>query len=90
MSFDEHIDELTVANTLHSKFYGSPLPVVELANGIAVPANAEYAMCAEITLEDDLESLRMLTSQARWMMRESSQFSKSNQSIIETIRFSMH
>ncbi len=56
MSFDEHIDELTVANTLHSKFYGAPLPLVKLANGIAVPANAEYAMCAEITLEDDLEA----------------------------------
>ena len=56
MSFDEHIDELTVANTLHSKFYGCPLPLVELENGIAVPANAEYAMCAEITLDDDLEA----------------------------------
>ena len=56
MSFDEHIDELTVANTLHSKFYGGPLPVVQLENGIAVPANAEYAMCAEITLDDDLEA----------------------------------
>ena len=56
MSFDEHIDELTVANTLHSKFYGRPLPVVQLENGIAVPANAEYAMCAEITLDDDLEA----------------------------------
>ena len=56
MSFDEHIDELTVANTLHSKFYGRPLPVVQLDNGSAVPANAEYAMCAEITLDDDLEA----------------------------------
>jgi 2,5-furandicarboxylate decarboxylase 1 len=56
MSFDEHIDELTVANTLHNKFYGFPLPIVELDNGIAVPANAEYAMCAEITLDDDLEA----------------------------------
>ena len=56
MSFDDHIDELTVASTLHEKFYGEPLPVVQLENGISVPANAEYAMCAEITLDDDLEA----------------------------------
>ena len=55
MSFDEHIDELTVASTLHDKFYGEPLRVVELANGIPVPADAEYAMTAEILLEDDVE-----------------------------------
>jgi len=56
MSFDEHIDELTVASTLHERFYGSPLPMVTLGNGIPVPANAEYAMTAEITLEDDVEA----------------------------------
>tara|TARA_B100000700_G_C14904262_1_gene788917 strand:- start:398 stop:1192 length:795 start_codon:yes stop_codon:yes gene_type:complete len=56
MSFDEHIDELTVASTLHEKFYGKPLPVVQLNNGIQVPANSEYAMCAKITLADDLEA----------------------------------
>lgn len=55
MSFEQHIDELTVASTLHEKFYGVPLPVVELANGIPVPANAEYAMTAEIMLDDDIE-----------------------------------
>ncbi len=56
MSFEEHIDELTVASTLHERFYGNSLPVVRLENGILVPANAEYAMCAEITLEDDMEA----------------------------------
>ncbi|MDE0708582.1 MAG: UbiD family decarboxylase [Candidatus Poseidoniales archaeon] len=56
MSFEEHIDELTVASTLHERFYGKPLPMVTLANGIPVPANAEYAMAAEITLEDDDEA----------------------------------
>ncbi len=56
MSFDEHIDELTVASTLHEKFYGNSLPVVQLDNGIQVPANSEYAMCAKITLADDLEA----------------------------------
>jgi len=56
MSFDEHIDELTVASTLHERFYGEPLPMVTLDNGIPVPANAEYAMAAEITLEDDVEA----------------------------------
>ena len=55
MSFDQHIDELTVASTLHERFYGVPLPFVVLENGIPVPANAEYAMTAEITLQDDLE-----------------------------------
>ncbi len=56
MSFDEHIDELTVASTLHERFYGSPLEMVVLENGIPVPANAEYAMTAEITLDDDVEA----------------------------------
>ena len=55
MSFDDHIDEMTVASSLHEKFYGSPLSVVLLENGIPVPADAEYAMCAEITLDDDIE-----------------------------------
>ena len=55
MSFEQHIDELTVASSLHERFYGVPLPFVILENGIPVPANAEYAMAAEITLEDDIE-----------------------------------
>ncbi len=56
MSFDEHIDELTVASTLHQRFYGKPLALVRLENGIPVPADAEYAMAASITLEDDVEA----------------------------------
>lgn len=56
MSFDEHIDELTVANALHQRFYGKPLELVRLGNGIPVPADAEYAMEAVITLEDDAEA----------------------------------
>ncbi|MDP6326366.1 MAG: UbiD family decarboxylase [Candidatus Thalassarchaeaceae archaeon] len=55
MSFENHIDELTVASALHERFYGQPLPLVTLSNGIPAPANAEYVMTAEITLEDDLE-----------------------------------
>jgi len=55
MSFEQHIDELTVASTLHERFYGEPLPMVTMENGIPAPANAEYAMTAEITLEDDTE-----------------------------------
>ncbi len=55
MSFDEPIDEMTVAASLHEAVYGTPLQVVTLPNGIAVPADAEYAMTATITLEDDDE-----------------------------------
>lgn len=55
MSFDEPIDEMTVAAYLHQKFYGRPLEVVTLSNGIEVPADAEYAMVAKITLDDDDE-----------------------------------
>jgi len=55
MSFDEPIDEMTVAAALHEVVYDSPLEVVQLPNGIAVPADAEYAMTATITLEDDDE-----------------------------------
>ncbi len=55
MSFEHHIDELTVASTLHDRFYGTALPLVMMENGIPAPANAEYAMTAEITLDDDTE-----------------------------------
>ena len=44
MSFDEPIDELSIAAALHEKLYDSSLELVELPNGIQVPANAEYAM----------------------------------------------
>ena len=55
MSFTVNLDELTVAAALHQKLHGEPLKLVELANGIQVPANAEYAMQAKITLERDDE-----------------------------------
>ena len=49
MSFNEHIDELKVAAALHRRIHGTALEVVTLENGIAVPADAEYAMEARIT-----------------------------------------
>jgi UbiD family decarboxylase len=49
MSFDEPLDELRVAAALHERLYGAQLEVVELANGVVAPANAEYAMEARIT-----------------------------------------
>jgi UbiD family decarboxylase len=55
MSFTVNLDELTVAAALHQKLHGKPLKLVELSNGIQVPANAEYAMEAQITLERDDE-----------------------------------
>jgi len=55
MSFNEDLDELTVAAALHSKLHGKPLRMVRLPNGIAVPADSEYAMEARITLELDDE-----------------------------------
>ena len=55
MSFNEDLDELTVAAALHEKFHGQPLRLVRLDNGIPVPADAEYAMEARITLDVDEE-----------------------------------
>ena len=55
MSFDEPLDELRVAAALHERFYDSPLRNVELSNGVAVPADSEYAMEARITLQTDRE-----------------------------------
>ncbi len=49
MSFDEPLDELRVAAALHERLYGTQLELVELANGVVVPANVEYAMEARIT-----------------------------------------
>ena len=51
MSFDEDLDELTVAAALHSRLHDEPLRMVSLPNGITVPADSEYAMEARITLE---------------------------------------
>jgi UbiD family decarboxylase len=55
MSFNEDLDELTVAAALHSRLHGKPLRMVRLPNGIAVPADSEYAMEARITLKLDDE-----------------------------------
>jgi len=49
MSFDEPLDELMVASALSERLYGRKMEVVELANGVIVPANSEYAMEARIT-----------------------------------------
>ncbi len=55
MSFSAPLDELSVASSLHLKLHGKPLELVELSNGIEVPADAEYVMEARITLETDDE-----------------------------------
>ncbi|MEE2650346.1 MAG: UbiD family decarboxylase [Candidatus Thermoplasmatota archaeon] len=55
MSFDEPLYELRVAAALHERFYDDSLRIVELSNGVAVPADSEYAMEARITLQTDRE-----------------------------------
>jgi len=55
MSFNEDLDELTVAAALHERLHGQPLRLVRLGNGVSVPADAEYAMEARITLDVDVE-----------------------------------
>ena len=55
MSFNENIDELTIAATLHEKLYDKPLKLVALPNGIHAPSDAEYVMWGRITSEDDDE-----------------------------------
>lgn len=55
MSFDEPLDEMRVAAALHERLYGTQLEMVELANGVLVPANAEYAMEARITMSNGEE-----------------------------------
>ena len=55
MSFNENIDELTIAAALHEKLYGNPLQLVELPNGVHVPADAEYVWWGRVTLENDDE-----------------------------------
>jgi len=55
MSFDEPLDELMVASALSERLYGKKMEVIELANGVIVPANAEYAMEARITTHSSEE-----------------------------------
>jgi len=52
ISFDFEFEEIKVASSLHSEGYGKELEVVELENGVIVPANAEFVMVAEILVED--------------------------------------
>ena len=55
MSFDDNIDELTIAAALHEKLYGKPLRLTRMPNGILAPADAEYVLWGRITDEDDDE-----------------------------------
>ena len=55
MSFDENIDELTIAAALHERLYESPLELVKLPNGVQVPADSEYVWWGRITTENDDE-----------------------------------
>ena len=49
MSFDDNIDELTIAAALHEKLYGKPLRLTRMPNGILAPADAEYVLWGRIT-----------------------------------------
>ena len=55
MSFNDNIDELTIAAALHEKLYSKPLRLTKMPNGIQVPADSEYVMWGRITLENDDE-----------------------------------
>jgi UbiD family decarboxylase len=49
MSFDDNIDELTIAAALHEKLYGKPLRLTRMPNGVLAPADAEYVLWGRIT-----------------------------------------
>jgi UbiD family decarboxylase len=55
MSFNDNIDELTIAAALHEKLYSKPLRLTKMPNGIQVPADSEYVMWGRITHENDDE-----------------------------------
>ena len=55
MSFNDPLDELSVAAALHERLYGSKFEVIELPNGVIAPADAEYVMEARITNMTDEE-----------------------------------
>jgi UbiD family decarboxylase len=55
MSFDDNIDELSIAAALHEKLYDQPLRLTKLVNGVEVPASAEYVFWGKITLDNDDE-----------------------------------
>ncbi|GIS49861.1 MAG: hypothetical protein Ct9H90mP24_1530 [Methanobacteriota archaeon] len=44
-----------MASALHERLYGAKLGLVELPNGVQVPAKSEYAMEARITTKLDDE-----------------------------------
>ncbi len=55
ISFDFDYEEIRVASSLHKKAYGKNLEVVEMENGVLVPAHSEFVMVGEILLEDTKE-----------------------------------
>ena len=55
ISFDFECEEIKVAAAMHNEGYGSDLEVVELENGVIVPADAEFTMLAEILVDDITE-----------------------------------
>ena len=55
ISFDFDSEEIRVAAALHQKGYGTELEVVEMENGVIVPANAEFILIAEILVDDTQE-----------------------------------
>jgi UbiD family decarboxylase len=55
MSFNDNIDELTIAAALHEKLYSKQLRLTKMPNGIQVPADSEYVMWGRITLDNDDE-----------------------------------
>ena len=55
MSFNENIDELTIAAALHEKLYSKSLKLTKMPNGIMVPADSEYVLWGRITLDNDDE-----------------------------------
>ena len=67
MSFNDNIDELTIAAALHEKLYGTPLNLVEVPNGVHVPADAEYVWWGRIRLRTTMRDPTS-TSREPWTM----------------------
>ena len=55
MSFDENIDELKIAASLHEKLYDNSLKLTTMPNGVQVPSESEYVFWGNITLDNDDE-----------------------------------
>ena len=58
MSFDENIDELTIAAALHEKLYEKPLRLTRMPNGVLAPADAEYVLWGELRMKTTTKALR--------------------------------